>query len=206
MENFKIIRQAFDKQDSYRKLEVLAIFTFQFTVFLSFAILIPLKEQLIESLAITEDQFIAAILINTLGIFVGYVGNKHLSQHREISLTIFYEVLTAISFLWHMVCGFGTLLSFRMLTGIVGGAILFRSAQMMNHIFGNHLNGALLKFTLNGYKLYFVTAIFISYIIITSNLADPLLIFACIMFLVSMALLELKSRDRSDYENRDFIF
>lgn len=206
MENFKIIRQAFDKQTSYRKLELIAIFIFQFTIFLSFAILIPLKEQLIERLHISENQFITAILINLLGVFVGFVANKYLSTRREISLTIFYESLTAVLFLWHAVSSFGTLLSFRMLTGIIGGAILFRSMQMIRHIFGQHLNSALLKFTLNSFKLYFVVAILASYIIIVSDLADPLLILACMMFAISIALLEVKSRDRSDYEDRDFIF
>lgn len=206
MENFKIIRQAFDKQTSYRKLELISIFIFQFTIFLSFAILTPLKEQLMVNLRITEGQFITAILINILGIFVGFVANKQLAKRREVSLTIFYESLTAILFLWPTVSGFGTLLSFRMLTGIIGGAILFHSMQMMHHIFGQHLNNALLKFTLNSFKLYFVAAMLASYAIIISDLADPLLIQACMMLLISIALLEVKSRDRGDYEDRDFIF
>lgn len=206
MENFKIIRQAFDKQTSYRKLELISIFIFQFTIFLSFAILTPLKEQLMVNLRITEGQFITAILINILGIFVGFVANKQLAKRREVSLTIFYESLTSILFLWPTVSGFGTLLSFRMLTGIIGGAILFSSMQMMRHIFGQHLNNALLKFTLNSFKLYFVAAMLASYAIIISDLADPLLILACMMLLISIALLEVKSRYRGDYEDRDFIF
>lgn len=206
MDNLRLLKTAFYRLSSYRKLEASIIFTFQITIFLVFCILIPLKEELIHSISLSNNEFIAAILINALAAFVGYYAYKECAKRKRISLTVLYELLTIALFMWIMIDSFLTLFLFRVMTGLLGGAILGRSTEMLVQIFGKDLYRLLMQFTLQSYKAYFILAILIDYIFINSGLPNPLLIFACLVFAVSLALLELRSRDKSDYGDGNFIF
>lgn len=206
MENLRLLKATFQRLSSYRKLEASIIFTFQITIFLVFCVLIPLKEELIHTLSLSENEFITSILVNLIATISGFFAYKAYSKRRNISLTILYELLTIALFMWITVDNFLSLFLFRIITGLIGGAILGRSTEMVSTILGKEVYKPFIQFTLQAYKAYFILAIIIDYVFINSGLPNPLLIFACIIFAISMALLELRSRDKSDYGDGNFIF